>query len=213
MNLKKLLMTEMPTISKSTPYWRTLKVCSLLFLLPEVAMIFALLFNQVTLTEFWQISLFLLLLWPIEPFVLRMKERTLFVAIVAAVTILVIAAVILFVPTESVNSNDTQYADRRLLSDLSISNQIDFVAGRFRRESVIVYRLLSSDFSPNKFSLVQTEELKRDYVKRVSAVARSCNVDFTPQMDDDFLVFYGSDYSVVYVKSKPNSYIIYFGAQ
>lgn len=213
MNLKKLLMTEMPTISKSMPYWSAFKVCSLLFLLPEAAMIFALLLNQVTFTEFWQISLFLLLLWPIEPIVLRMKERTLFVAIVAAVTILVIASVILFVPTESENSNNTQYADRRLLSDLSISNQINFVAGRFRRESVIVYRLLSSDFSTNKFSLVRTDELKRDYVKRVSAVARSCNVDFTPQMDDDFLFFYGSDYSVVYMKSKPNSYIIYFGAQ
>ena len=60
MGLKKLLTTEMPSISKSTPYWRALKVCSLLFLLPEAAMIFALLFNQVTLTEFWQISLFLL---------------------------------------------------------------------------------------------------------------------------------------------------------
>ena len=213
MNLKKLLTTEMPTISKSMPYWSAFKVCSLLFLLPEAAMIFALLLNQVTLTEFWQISLFLLLLWPIEPIVLCMKERTLLVIIVAAVAILLIAAVILFVPTESVNSNDTQYADRRLLSDLSISNQIDFVAGRFRRESVIIYRLLSSDFSTSKFSLVRTEELKRDYVKRVSAVARSCNMDFTPLMDDEVLVFYGSDYSVVYVKSKPNSYIIYFGAQ
>ncbi len=146
---------------------------------------------------------------------LRIPIRTFVKWALAMTTILlsVIAGVILLVPTERVNSNNTQYADRRLLSDLSISNQIDFVAGRFRRESVIVYRLLSSDFSTNKFSLVQTEELKRDYVKRISAVARSCNVDFMPQMDDDFLVFYGSDYSVVYVKSKPNSYIIYFGAQ
>ena len=129
------------------------------------------------------------------------------------ILLFVIVGVVLFVPTEKVNSHNTQYADRRLLSDLSISNQIDFVAGRFRRESVIIYRLLSSDFSTSKFSLVRTEELKRDYVKRVSAVARSCNVDFTPLMDDEVLVFYGSDYSVVYVKSKPNSYIIYFGAQ
>ncbi len=129
------------------------------------------------------------------------------------ILLFVIVGVVLFVPTEKVNSHNTQYVDRRLLSDLSISNQIDFVAGRFRRESVIIYRLLSSDFSTSKFSLVRTEELKRDYVKRVSAVARSCNVDFTPLMDDEVLVFYGSDYSVVYVKSKPNSYIIYIGAQ
>ena len=56
MILKKLLTTEMPTISKSTPYWRALKVFSLLFLLSEIVLIFALLFKQVTLTEFWQIS-------------------------------------------------------------------------------------------------------------------------------------------------------------
>ena len=121
--------------------------------------------------------------------------------------------VFLFVPTEIVYSCNTQYADRRLSSDLSISNQIVFVAGRFRRESVIVYRLLSPDFSTSKFSLVRTEGQKKDYLKCVSAVARSCNLDFTPMMDDDFLVFCGSDYSVVYVKSKPNSYMIYFGAQ
>lgn len=99
--LKKLLATEIPTISKSTSYWRAFKVCSLLFLLPEVVMLFALLFNQVTLTEFWQISLFLLLLWPIEPIVLRMKERTLSVVIVAAVTILLIAVVICNVSKKS----------------------------------------------------------------------------------------------------------------
>ena len=146
---------------------------------------------------------------------IRIPIRTIAKWTLAMTTILlfVIVGVVLFVPTEKVNSHNTQYADRRLLSDLSISNQIDFVAGRFRRESVIIYRLLSSDFSTSKFSIVCTEELKRDYVKRVSAVARSCNVDFTPLKDDDFLVFYGSDYYVVYVKSKPNSYVIYFGAQ
>ena len=146
---------------------------------------------------------------------IRIPIRTIAKWTLAMTTILlfVIVGVVLFVPAERVNSHNTQYADRRLLSDLSISNQIDFVAGRFRRESAIIYRLLSSDFSTSKFSIVCTEELKRDYVKRVSAVARSCNVDFTPLKDDDFLVFYGSDYYVVYVKSKPNSYVIYFGAQ
>ena len=94
MGLKKLLTTEMPTISKSTPYWRAFKVCSLLFLLPEIVLVFALLFNQLTLTEFWQISLFLLLLWPMMPLILRMKERLLFDVIAAAVTILLIAFVI-----------------------------------------------------------------------------------------------------------------------
>ena len=94
MGLKKILTTEMPTISKSTPYWRALKVCSLLFLLPEVILAVALLFNQVTLTDFWQISLGLLVLWPLAPIVLRIKEQTLFGVIAAAVTILLIAFVI-----------------------------------------------------------------------------------------------------------------------
>ena len=101
MNLKKLLMTAMPTISNSTPYWRALKVCSLLFLLPEVILAFALLLNQITLMDFWQISLGLLLLWPLAPIVLRMKERTLLVIIVAAVAILLIAVVICNVSKKS----------------------------------------------------------------------------------------------------------------
>ena len=101
MSLKKLLKTEMPTISKSTPYWRALKVCSLLFLLPEIVLVFALLFKQVALTEFWQISLFLLVLWPLEPIVLRMKDRTLFLTIAAAVMILLIAFVIWKVSKQS----------------------------------------------------------------------------------------------------------------
>lgn len=150
-----------------------------------------------------------------ELIMIRISIRRLVKWALAMTTILlsVIVCMILLVPAESVSAYNTQYADRRLLADLSISNQIDFVAGKFRRESIIVYRLLSSDFSTGKFALVRTEELKQDYVKRVSAVARSCNIDFTPLMDDDILVFCGSDYSVIYVKSKPNSYIVYFGAQ
>lgn len=150
-----------------------------------------------------------------ETVMIRIPTRTIAKWTLAMITILlfVIVGVVLFLPTERVYSHNTQYVDKRLLSDLSISNQIDFVAGRFCRESVIFYRILSSDFSTSKFSPVRTEELKRDYVKRVSAVARSCNVDFAPLMDDDFLIFYGSDYFVVYVKAKSSSYIIYFGAQ
>ena len=63
-----------------------MKVCSLLFLLPEVILAVALLFNQVTLTDFWQISLGLLVLWPMMPLILRMKERTLFGVIAKELT-------------------------------------------------------------------------------------------------------------------------------
>lgn len=91
MGLKKLFATEMPTISKSTSYWRAFKVCSLLFLLSEAAMLFALLFNQVTLTEFWQISLFLLVLWPMMPLILRMKNDKTFLIITGSVLIVMVA--------------------------------------------------------------------------------------------------------------------------
>ena len=91
MSIKKLLTAEIPTISKSTPYWRALKVCSLLFLLPEIVLIFALLFKQVTLTEFWQISLFLLVLWPMMPLILRMKNDKTFLIITGSVLIVMVA--------------------------------------------------------------------------------------------------------------------------
>ena len=102
----------------------------------------------------------------------RIPTKTLikWVFVITTIILSAIVSVILIVPTECVNSCNTQYAERRLLSDLSISNQIDFVAGRFRRESLIVYRLLSSDFSTSKFSNIRTEALKRDYVKRISVL-------------------------------------------
>ena len=90
MGLKKIFTTEMPTISKSTPYLRAVKICSLLFLLPETAVIFMLIFNQIAVTEFWQISLFLLLLWPIMPLILRMKDKTLFI-IIGSMLIVIVA--------------------------------------------------------------------------------------------------------------------------
>ena len=109
MGLKKLLTTEMPTISKSTPYWRALKVCSLLFLLPEVILAVALLFNQVSLTDFWQISLGLLVLWPLAPIVLRMKARALFVVIAVVSAILFIAFVLLNVSKKDIQKQEASH--------------------------------------------------------------------------------------------------------
>ena len=109
MGLKKLLTTEMPTISKSTPYWRALKVCSLLFLLPEVILAVALLFNQVSLTDFWQISLGLLVLWPLAPIVLRMKARALFVVIAVVSAILFIVFVLLNVSKKDIQKQEASH--------------------------------------------------------------------------------------------------------
>lgn len=109
MNLKKLLTTEMPTISKSTPYWRALKFCSLLFLLPEVILAIAVLFNQVTLTDFWQISLGLLVLWPLAPIALRMKEWILLVVIAVVSVILFIAFVLLNVSKKDIQKQEASH--------------------------------------------------------------------------------------------------------
>ena len=51
----------------------------------------SLLFKQVTLTEFWQISLFLLVLWPMMPLILRMKNDKTFLVITGSVSIVMVA--------------------------------------------------------------------------------------------------------------------------
>ncbi|MCR5751969.1 MAG: hypothetical protein K6G91_08395 [Kiritimatiellae bacterium] len=94
MSLKNLLSINLPAVSKSTPYWRALKICSLLFLIPEVILAFAFLFEMVTLAELFLISVFLLVLWPIEPLILRMRnDRTylilIYIVLVPAIVFLV----------------------------------------------------------------------------------------------------------------------------
>ena len=152
MNLKKLLMTEMPTISKSTPYWRALKVCSLLFLLPEVALIFALLINQVTLTEFWQISLFLLLLWPIMPMILRMKNNRLLGVITCVVLIVIVTFLV------SVKIADHYYVKKVFGSYLQGED--------YQRESDSLSKFASSNaISYTKFLIDESEFLRRSVLE------------------------------------------------
>ncbi len=91
MDLKKLLTTEIPTISKSTSYRGSLKACSLLFILAEAFLAVALQFNYVTSTEFWQITLGLFVLWPITPLILRMKNDKSFFIITGSVLIAIVA--------------------------------------------------------------------------------------------------------------------------
>ena len=86
-----------------------MKLCSLLFLLPEVILAIALLFNQVSLTDFWQISLGLLVLWPLAPIVLRMKARALFVVIAVVSAILLIAFVLLNVSKKDIQKQEASH--------------------------------------------------------------------------------------------------------
>lgn len=150
--LKKLLTTEMPTISKSTPYWRAFKVCSLLFLLSEAAMLFALLFNQVTLTEFWQISLFLLLLWPIMPMILKMKNNRLLGVIICVVLIVIITFLV------SVKIADHYYVKKVFGSYLQGED--------YQRESDSLSKFASSNaISYTKFLIDESEFLRRSVLE------------------------------------------------
>lgn len=148
MDLKKLLTTEMPTISKSTPYWEALKVCSLLFLLPEAVMIFALLFKQVTLTEFWQISLFLLLLWPIMPMILRIKKNRLLGVVICVVLIIIVAFLV------SMKIADHFYIKKVFRSYLQGED--------FQRQSDSLLKFASSNaISYTKFLIEESEFFRR----------------------------------------------------
>lgn len=91
MSLKKILTTEIPTIHRGTPYWRAVKVCALMVFLAEVIMVLALLLNHVSLTEFSQISLSLLLLWPIMPMILRVRSIGIF-SVVCAVLVAILVS-------------------------------------------------------------------------------------------------------------------------
>ena len=115
MNLKKSLLIEIPTISKSTPYWRALKICSLLFLPLEAVIVFALLLDQVTLTEFGQISLGLFVFWLVAPIFLRIKERALFwFCVVAAVLSILLFA---FVSWDALEKSNQKQEPARITSD------------------------------------------------------------------------------------------------
>ena len=120
--------------------------------------------------------------------------------------------VMIFVPTEMTYCHKTRFVEERVCRDLSI-NSMEFVAGRFRRESILVYHVQRSDLVTSKFSQVIVEKQKRECVKRVSGIMDSCGIDVKVSLRDDFFVFYGSDYSVILLKAELDTYLIYLGAQ
>lgn len=94
MNFKKLLVAKMPVVSRDTPYWRALGICSLMFLLAEVVMSLGLLFRQIKVNEFLQISAGLLVLLPLSPLFLRMKNGKGF-GIIMGVSVMAIVVLLL----------------------------------------------------------------------------------------------------------------------
>lgn len=116
------------------------------------------------------------------------------------------------VPTEMTYFRNTGFVEERLRHELSI-NQVEFVAGKFRRESMIVYRVLKSEPPMGKFRQVISEAQRRDCAKSVSEIMASFGIDAKVSANDDFFEFYGSDYSVILLRAESNTYLIYLGAQ
>lgn len=75
--VKKILMVKVPQITKETPYARALKVAALILLFPEVLILGALPFKVFSPIEVGQITLFLVGLAFVMPFVLRLGEKKL----------------------------------------------------------------------------------------------------------------------------------------
>ena len=142
-----------------------------------------------------------------------MKKVVVIFVVVLAAAVFAALGVLVLLPTEMTNCSDEGFAQKRLQSDLSVSNQVEFLSGKFQRESIVVFRLLSESFSVDKFSRISAEQSRRDCVESVSELMKSCGLVFSPTGDDEFFTFYGADYSVFYVKSKPDSFLIYLGAQ
>ncbi len=104
--------------------------------------------------------------------VLKTSIKSIVIAIVILFTGI---GIMIFVPTEMTCSSDTLFVEERLHRDLSIGrNQLKFVAGKFRRESIIVYRVQELDMTISKFRRIIAEEQKRDYVKRAVKIMVSC---------------------------------------
>lgn len=127
--------------------------------------------------------------------------------------LLVVIGVIVLTPTEYFNLRNVEFVNEQLYRDLSISNQVKYLSGKFKREPIIIYRLLDEAIDIDKYSVIKSESQRCDCVKMISEKAKACGVEITPSSDDLLYAFYGSDYSVLYMKSKANSYLIYLGAQ
>jgi len=132
----------------------------------------------------------------------------------SSISAVLFACFAIFAPTEIAHSNIVGLAERRLASDLSISgDKLEFSAGRFRRESIVVYRVVGDSLPTDKFLRPVSEQQRDDLARQIAEVAQACGMQIVPSSSDDLLVFYGTDYTVLYLGSTPSSYLIYLGGQ
>ena len=87
MRIKRFLFIKMPTLTKATPYWKALKVFSIILGLAEVMLLIAAAFRTIAWLEFGQISLGLLVLLFFLPLLFRMSKRLFFVLSSGAILI------------------------------------------------------------------------------------------------------------------------------
>lgn len=139
---------------------------------------------------------------------------------VAVLTIAILSlgiGIILFVPTAITNYPNTrivEFAKKQLSRDLSIcSNNVTFIAGHFSRESVIVFRVQNPNIPLGKFRQIAPRKQSGDYGEMVTEIMADCGVDMSAFLSETFFVFYGSDYSVIFLKAEADFYLIYLGAQ
>lgn len=146
-------------------------------------------------------------------FVLKNKTAKCTVATLS-VAALVFACIVLISPTSIWHSHDTGFVERRLAYDLSISgDKLEFSTGRFRRESIVVYRVVGDSLPQGKFYRPVSEQQRDDLARQIAEVAQACGMQIIPSPNDDLLVFHGKDYTVLYLGSTPSQYLIYLGGQ
>ena len=132
---------------------------------------------------------------------------------VLVVAILAVAIVVIM-PTETMHLRNTEFIERRISSDIAIPREsLEFVGGRFRRETIVVFQLQNDAIPVGNFSRFSSTQQQMEAAKRVSEVALACGVRITPLADDVMLGFQGADYSVICLNSTNVSYLVYLGAQ
>ena len=132
------------------------------------------------------------------------------------ILIVVIAAigVVCVVPTEIMRLRNVELIERSILADMSIPKGIlEFVAARFRRESIIIFQLPNDAISDRKLSNFTSSQQRKDAAKRIAEAAHACGLRIDPSPEDNLMAFQGADYSVIYMNSSNVAYLVYLGAQ
>ena len=130
------------------------------------------------------------------------------------VTMVTLAAIFILPTKFRYSPSDTSYVERSLHADIGIDlANSELIAGAFRREPVLVYQLNEDKIHEERFVRVLSEQQKKDFVNRIAKILQARNIRLTLSDDYETFQFLGSDYSVLYVRSRPVSYLVYFGAQ